>query len=486
MTSNQQITLVRGLGLIAAISVIIGNVIGTGVFLKTRVMTCNVGTPGYVLLAWILAGVLSLAGALTYAELTAMMPRAGGEYNFLKTAYGRLWGFLFGWAQIFIIRTGSQAAVAVAFGVFLDQLLGGRFKRIFFTTEIYGFPYEFSNLQIVGVVLIILFTAINCASVRISGQIATFLTFIKIALVVGLGAGAFLLADGSYAHFTQTAVGGACEGVADTARFGGAAYSFSAGFGAAMIGALWGYDGWNNLTLVAGEVKNPQKNIPIALIGATALIIVLYVFVNFAYFYVLTPQEIADVSKDSSVAIEVAMKFLGGVVVSFMAVALMASSVGTLHTSVLSSARIPYAMARDGLFFQSLSKVSPRTRVPIKALVMQAIWACLLVMSGSFDVLTDYAVFGSWIFYFLATASIFVFRHKMPDAVRPYKAFGYPVIPVLFLFVAGWLLFNTLFTSPQASFRGIILILIGLPVYYYLSRQNAHLPENVEDEEDFS
>ncbi|HEX8266938.1 MAG TPA: amino acid permease [Pyrinomonadaceae bacterium] len=486
MTSNQQITLVRGLGLIAAISVIIGNVIGTGVFLKTRVMTCNVGTPGYVLLAWIVAGVLSLAGALTYAELTAMMPRAGGEYNFLKTAYGRLWGFLFGWAQIFIIRTGSQAAVAVAFGAFLDQLLGGKFKQVLFTTDALGFKYEFSTLQIVGLSLIVLFTIINCASVSVSGQIATFLTFIKIALVVGLGMGAFMLADGNFANFTQTAVAGACEGVTETARFGAAGYSFTAGFGAAMIAALWGYDGWNNLTLVAGEVKNPQRNIPIALIGATALIIALYVFVNVAYFYVLTPQEIADVSKDSSVAIEVATRFMGGVVVSLMSLALMASSVGTLHTSVLSSARIPYAMARDGLFFQSLSAISPRTRVPIKALVMQAIWACVLVMSGSFDALTDYAIFGSWIFYFLATASIFVFRRKMPDAERPYKAFGYPVIPILFLLVTGWLLFNTLFTSPKESIFGIILILIGLPVYYYLSRQNAHLPENVEDEEDFS
>lgn len=484
MSSNQQISLVRGLGLIAAISVIIGNVIGTGVFLKTRVMTCNVGTPGYVLLAWIVAGVLSLAGALTYAELTAMMPRAGGEYNFLKNAYGRLWSFLFGWAQIFIIRTGSQAAVAVAFGAFLDQLMGGKFKQVLFTTDALGFKYEFSTLQIVGLGLIILFTVINCASVRVSGQIATFLTFIKIALVVGLGAGAFILADGSYAHFSQTAVAGACEGVTETARYGAANYTFAAGFGAAMIGALWGYDGWNNLTLVAGEVKNPQRNIPIALIGATLLIIALYVFVNVAYFYVLTPQEIANVSKDSSVAIEVAVKFLGGVVVSLMAVALMASSVGTLHTSILSSARIPYAMARDGLFFKNLSKLSPRTHVPVKALAMQAIWACVLVLSGSFDALTNYAVFGSWIFYFLATASIFVFRRRMPDAERPYKAFGYPVIPILFLLVTAWLLFNTLFTSPQESIFGIILILIGLPVYYYLSGQNQNLPEN--DEEDLS
>jgi basic amino acid/polyamine antiporter, APA family len=487
MTPNsQQMTLVRGLGLIAAISIIIGNVIGTGVFLKARVMTCNVGSPGYVMLAWVVAGFLSLAGALTYAELTAMMPRAGGEYNFLKKAYGRIWSFLFGWAQIFIIRTGAQAASAVAFALFLDKFLGGTFKQVYFTTEIFGGKYEFSNLQLVGLVLIALFTLLNCASVAVSGQVATFLTFIKIALVIGIGAGAFLLADGSYAHFTQTMGAATCDGVSDAARFGSADYTFAAGFGAALLGALWGYDGWNNLTLVAGEVKNPQRNIPIALIGATALVIVLYLFANLAYFYVLTPQEIASVSKDSSVAIEVAMRFLGGVVVSLMAAALMASSVGTLHTSILSGARIPYAMARDGLFFRNLSQVSPRTRVPVRALILQSIWAGILVLSGSFDTLTDYAIFGSWIFYGLATASIFVFRQKMPDAARPYKAFGYPVVPALFLLVTGWLLFNTLFTSPRESFAGIILILLGMPIYYYLARQTAPSEDLPDDSDDFS
>lgn len=303
MATNQQVSLVRGLGLIAAISVIIGNVIGTGVFLKARVMTCNVGEPGYVMLAWIVAGVLSLAGALTYAELTALMPHAGGEYNFLRAAYGRIWSFLFGWAQMFIIRTGAQAASAVAFGAFLDSLLGGKLKQIYFATTIFGLKYEFSNLQLIGLGLIILFTIINCASVSFSGQVATVLTFIKIALVVGVGAGAFILAEGTYSHFAMNATGGACEGVSSAARFGSPDWTFTAGFGAAMLGALWGYDGWNNLTLVAGEVKEPQRNIPIALIGATTLVIFLYVFANAAYFYVLTPQQIASVSKDSSVAI---------------------------------------------------------------------------------------------------------------------------------------------------------------------------------------
>ncbi len=471
LNSNEKLTLVRGLGLLAAVSIIIGNVIGTGVFLKARVMTCNVGSPEWVLAAWIAAGILSLAGALTYAELAAMKPQAGGEYIFLRDAYGRVWSFLYGWMQMFIAKTGSQAAVAVAFAVFLNDLLGGGLRTTLLQTNLFGFDYELTSLQLVAVLMIVIVTVINCASVSFSGQVATVLTFVKIALVLLVGVGAFLLADGSFSHFGMTNAGGACEDVAQTAMYGVAGTSFAAGFGAAMLGALWGYDGWNNLTLVAGEVKNPQRNIPLALIGGTILIIFLYVFINFAYFYVLDPTEIANVSKDSSVAREVAARFLGAGAVVLMTVGLMASSIGTLHTSVLTGARVPYAMAQDGLMLESLGKLS-KTRVPIGALIVQGIWACLLALSGSFDTLTDYVIFGSWIFYAFVTASVFVFRKKYPDAERPYKAFGYPLVPILFLLVAGWLLITTMMSNPQQSFIGIFLILLGLPVYYYLTVRN--------------
>jgi basic amino acid/polyamine antiporter, APA family len=471
MQKESQITLVRGLGLVAAISIIIGNVVGTGVFLKARVMTCNVGSPDWVILAWVAAGILSLAGALTYAELAAMLPHAGGTYNFLREAYGRVASFLFGWMQIFIAKAGSQASVAVAFGIFLNDLLGGTLRQVLFTTEIFGSKFEFTNLQIIAVGLIILVTALNCASVAFSGWIATALTVVKISLILLVGLGAFMLADGTFANFAGTAGAGACEGVAENVRFGTADYTFFAGFAAAMLGALWGYDGWDNITYVAGEIKNPQRNIPIALVGGTALIIFLYVFVNAAYFYVLTPETIAGVSKESSVAREVAARFLGAGAITLMAAGLMASSFGTLHTSVLTGARIPYAMAQDGMFFKSLSKISEKTRVPVRALIVQCVWACILALSGSFDTLTDYVIFGSWIFYALATSSIFVFRRSRPDLERPYKAFGYPVVPILFLLVATWLLVTTLINSPEQSIRGIFLILLGLPIYFFLSRQ---------------
>ncbi len=472
MSDNPQISLVRGLGLVAAISIIIGNVVGTGVFLKARVMTCNVGSPNYVILVWIAAGILSLAGALTYAELAAMMPQAGGTYNFLRKAYGSAASFLFGWMQIFIAKAGSQASVAVAFAIFLNDLLGGKFKQILFSTNIFGFQFELTNLQLIAVGLIVAVTVLNCASVAFTGNIATILTVVKIALILLVGFGAFLLADGTFGNFAGTVGAATCEGVESNVRFGSADYTLLAGFAAAMLGALWGYDGWDNLTYVAGEIKNPSRNIPIALVGGTGLIILLYVFINISYFYVLSPEAIASVSKESSVAREIAAKFMGAGAITLMAAGLMASSFGTLHTSVLTGARIPYAMAQDGMFLKSFSKVSPKTRVPVRALLAQGIWASILALSGSFDTLTDYVIFGSWIFYALATSSIFVFRIKYPEMERPYKAFGYPVVPILFLLVATWLLLTTLVNSPRQSLTGIILILIGLPFYFYLSRQN--------------
>ncbi|MGQ0541150.1 MAG: APC family permease [Blastocatellia bacterium] len=481
MTTNSDSTykLLRGLGLVAAISVIVGNVIGTGVFLKARVMTCNVGEPMWVMLAWVAAGVLSLAGALTYAELTAMKPEAGGPYVFLRDSYGRLSSFLFGWMQMFIARTGSQASVAVVFAIALNDYLNGGLKQTLFQTSIFGLPYEVTSLQIIAVVLIAIFTTLNCLSVSLSGQIATVLTVIKVALVVFVGLGAFLfVTGGSFENFSLMNTGGSCEGVADSVRFGSAEYTFLAGFGAAMLGALWGYDGWDNLSFVAGEVKDPNRNIPIAIIGSVLLVILLYVAAHVAYFYVLDPTTIASVSKDSSVAKVVVSKFFGGdmaslatgAAVAIFTVGLMLSSLGTLHTSILSASRIPYAMANDGLMFKTFTKVSVNA-VPVNGVLFQGVWASILALSGSFDTLTDYVIFGSWIFYALITSSIFMFRRKYPNAERPYKAWGYPVVPVLFLLVSGWLLINTLVTAPKQSFIGLGLIVLGLPVYYYLSNK---------------
>ncbi|MEJ7624202.1 MAG: amino acid permease [Pyrinomonadaceae bacterium] len=486
---NERQTLIRGLGLIAAISVIIGNVIGTGVFLKARVMTCNVGSPGWVIAAWIAAGLLSLAGALTYAELTAMKPQAAGPYVFLRDTYGRLSSFLFGWMQTFIARTGSQASVAVVFAIALNDYLGGGLKQVLFQTDIFGYAYEITSLQIIALVVIAIFTTLNCLSVSMSGQIATTLTMVKIALVFFVGLGAFLfVTGGGIENFSLMSTGGTCEGVNESIKFGSTEYTFLAGFGAAMLAALWGYDGWDNLSFVAGEVKNPSRNIPLAIIGSVLLVIVLYVSIHIAYFYILDPTSIASVSKDSSVAMVVVSKFFGGdvlglatgVAVAIFTVGLMLSSLGTLHTSILSGSRIPYAMAKDGMMFGTFEKLSVNA-VPINGVIFQGVWASVLALSGSFDTLTDYVVFGSWIFYGLVTSSIFIYRRKFPDLPRPYRAFGYPVVPVVFLLVTGWLLITTMYSSPVQSFIGIGLIVLGLPIYYLINRPDKASTETSEN-----
>ena len=269
-------SLVRGLGLTAAVSVNIANMIGTGIFLKTRVMTCNVGAPGRVLLVWAAAGLLSFAGALTYAELSTMMPRAGGEYIYLRNAYGRRWGFLFGWTQVLVARTASQAALAVGFAIFLNILAGGALDGSWLTLHVFGRTVAFGKLQLVALGTIAVTTAINCGAVTLSGAVASWLTAIKVGLVLTIGIGALLFARGDWGHLFAVNTGGACADVNAAAQGG------LAGFGAAMLGALWAYDGWNNIAPLAGEVRDPQRTLPRAFFFGTALVGGLYVFVNLA------------------------------------------------------------------------------------------------------------------------------------------------------------------------------------------------------------
>ena len=469
----ERIQLIRGLGLIAAISVNVANVIGTGVFLKARVMTCNVGTPGKALMVWVFAGLLSLAGALTYAELLAMMPRAAGEYGIIRDAYGRAGGFLYGWTQFLIARTASAAALAVGFAIFLNDFLGGALKPVYFETVIGGHTISFGRLQIVALGAILVTTLINAAAVRVSGSVATALTALKILVLIGVGVTAFLFSGGDWGHLSQANVNGTCEGVAVTT--GG-----FAGLAAAMLGALWAYDGWNNVTFMAGEVKHPERNLPLALIGSMLLVMAIYLFVNVAYYHVLSPTEVASVPASSSTAAEVVRRILGATAVTLMAAAMMTSSFGALQASILATARIPYAMAKDRLFFQGLGKLSPRTHVPVRPLIVQGIWAGLLVLAGSYDMLTDYAVFALTLFYALVAGSVFIFRRRLPDAHRPYRTLGYPFVPILFLVVTAWLILTTIWNTPLQSSIGLGLMLLGLPVYMYWESHNRRNPEKQE------
>jgi APA family basic amino acid/polyamine antiporter len=456
--------LIRALGPVATTAIVVGNVIGTGVFLKSRVMTCNVGTPGRVLAVWVVGGLLSLAGALTYAELAAIWPHAGGEYVFIRNAYSSRLAFLFGWMRFFASGAGSLAALAAGFAIFLNVLLAGSLNVTYFSLDLPGYSLPFGNLQIVALGAIAIVTAVNCASVAIGGKFAIGLTAIKIGSIVTLGLGALLFASGNWSNFLTTDNGGACEGVAAAARGG------SAGFAAAMLGALWAYNGWNEMTFVSGEVKHPERNIPLALISGMVICIALYVFVNTSYFYVLTPTEVAGVPATSSVAAVVVERFLGAVAVSLIAAAMMTSTFGALHTSTMANSRIPFAMAKDGLFPKALARVSERGHVPVRALLVQGVWAGLLALSGSFDTLTDYVIFVNWIFFGLVILSVFFVRRRFPRVEGVYRAWGYPVVPLLFLAVTAWLLISTLITSPTRSLIGLFLVALGIPVYYFQSR----------------
>ena len=457
--------LTRGVGAWAAIAVNVTNMIGAGVFLKTRVMTCNVGSAKVVMLVWVAAGLLSLAGTFSYSEIAAMMPEAGGDYVYLRRAYGRLVGFLFGWMAFAIFRTGAQAALAVGLAIFMNVALGGALESRHVGGGLAGIELPVSGLTVVALATIWTVTLINCASVAAGGRTALVVTIAKVALVLAVGVGAFLFAAGDWAHLDGSGLAGTCEGVAASARGG------VAGFGAAMLGALWAYDGWNNVAPLAGEIRDPQRNLPRAFVGGTLVVAALYLFVNTAYYYTLAPLEIASIPASSSVATEVLKRFLGPIAISVTAVALMISSFGSLHASVLANSRIPFAMAREGLFFRGLARLSPRSNVPVRALIAQGAWASVLAVSGTYDTLTDSVIFASWLFYGLTTAALFVFRRTMPDAPRPYRALGYPVVPFVFLLVTAALIVNTFIATPRQALQGVAMLLIGLPFYWYWSRR---------------
>jgi APA family basic amino acid/polyamine antiporter len=458
-------SLTRGVGTWGAIAVNVTNMIGAGVFLKTRVMTCNVGGAKIVMLVWVAAGLLSLAGTFCYSEIGALMPEAGGDYVYLRRAFGRLVGFLFGWMAFAVFRSGAQAALAVGLAIFMNVALGGGLEQWHLGGTLAGIRIEINGLTVATLSGIWLVTLINCTTVATGGRTALVVTIAKIGLVVGVGIAAFLLAPGAMAHFEGSGLSGTCEGVAASARGG------VAGFGAAMLGALWAYDGWNNVAPLAGEIRDPQKNLPRAFIGGTLLVGAIYLFVNAAYYYTLTPLEIASIPASSSVATETLKRFLGPAAVSLTAVAMMISSFGSLHASVLSNSRIPFAMAREGLFFRGLAKLSPRSNVPVRALIAQGAWASVLALSGTYDTLTDSVIFASWLFYGLAAGSLFVFRRTMPDAPRAYRATGYPIIPLAFLLLTMALLVNTFVATPRQALQGIAMLLAGLPFYWYWSRR---------------
>ncbi len=417
------------------------------------------GSPGMVLLAWLTAGLLSLAGALTYAELGAMFPRAGGDYVFLREAYGDLPAFMFGWTNVTVIISTGLAAVATGFASLLTAFvpLGGPWAARNFTMFGQDIHWTFGPHQVVAIAAIIVFSAINTATVSRAGLTQSILTAAKIFGIGAIVLGAFLFARaGSLAHLRESAapVGGKVTVTA---------------FGAAMIAALWGFQGWSNMTMAAGEIENPQRNIPRGLIYGMFIVLGVYLLTNLAYFYALPFAEVASSSSTAfpdapPVAARAAQSFLGDTGGKFVTIAFLVSVMGALNGIILLNARVPFAMAREGLFFRSLGTLSAN-QVPVRAIVLEAVLACLLALSGTFDQITTACVFAVWVFFALAGASVFVLRRKQPSVERPYRVLGYPIVPALFVLVALWLLVNTLKTNPVESAAGLGLISIGFIFY---------------------
>lgn len=463
--AQKQIELVRGLTLTDTTALVVGTVIGTGVFLKTAIMAQDVGSPMMVLAAWVAAGLLSLAGALTYAELGAMLPHAGGEYVYLRHAYGETTAFMFGWMRFAVAGSGSVAILGTGFATFLSAVfpLTTVWAERQFTFLGQTINWRLGTLQLVAVTVILLFAAINCLAVAFGGKVQSVLTVLKIAGIAIVVGGVFLFSKGAtWDHLAAPAGGGALGGFA--------------AFGTAMLAALWAYDGWNNMPMAAGEVQNPGRNIPRALILGMIVVTVIYCLANLAYFYALPFAEVVTSSSTKyrdalPVATKAAQTFLGDYGGRIVSIAFILSAMGALNGSILANARVPYAMAHDGLFFSRMARLHAVSRVPVWAILIQASWACILALSGTFDQLTDYVIFASWIFYGLVTSSVFVLRRKMPAVERPYRTIGYPLVPLVFVLVALWLVINSLFTRPVEAFVGLALIALGLPVYFYFRRQ---------------
>jgi APA family basic amino acid/polyamine antiporter len=426
-----------------------------------------------VLLAWVVAGLLSLAGALTYAELGAMFPEAGGEYVFLKHSYGRASAFLFGWQRFIVAGSASIASLGTGVAIFLSAFLP--LNAVWAEREVrllgQDLVWQLGSKQVVAVGVILALTALNCLTVAFGGKVQSLLTVLKLLGILFVIGGVFLVADtAGFEHITAPDAPAPREGLGLSA------------FGVAMLAALWGYDGWNNMPMAAGEVRQPGRNIPRALIVGMLIVMAIYCLLNLAYFYALPFSEV--LSSNSTrfrdalpVSAKAAQSFLGDAGGRFISIVFVVSALGALNGSILSNARVPYAMARDGMFPSAMSALSARTHVPIRGLLIQGVWSCVLALSGTFDQLTDCLLFASWIFYGLVTSSVFVLRRRRKDLPRPYRTFGYPVVPAVFVVVALALIVNTLFQRPVESAVGLGLIALGLPVYaFFRARERTPAP----------
>jgi len=495
--------LVQSLGLFSATAIVIGSMIGSGIYIVDADIARGTSSPALFLGAWVVTAVLTLIGALSYGELAAMMPKAGGQYVYLRESLGPLWGFLFGWTLFLVIQTGTIAAVCVAFGKFL----GVFFPSISTTHWLWHIahvpalpvgPMVLGNMEIgvstanlAGIVVVILLTIVNIFGVGLGALIQNVFTSAKaislaalilLAFTIGRSAeawhanfagGAFWKNAGwSVMHPVQVGVGGPM-----------ALVNLVAILAVVQVGSLFSADAWNNVTFTAGEVKNPKRNLPLSLILGTGFVLTVYFLVSLGYLLVLPmhgdPNGATVAARGIQYAAEdrVATAVLGQIFHSggawLMAGAILISTFGCANGMTLAGARVFYAMSRDGLFFKSVGKLHPRYKTPVAGLLVQGAWTVLLCVSGSYSQLLDYIIFAELVFYILTIVGLFVLRIKKPDAPRPYKAWGYPVLPVVYIAMAAWICVVLLRYKPQYTWPGLVLVLLGIPVYLFWSRRTA-------------
>ena len=457
--------LLKGLGLLDATTLVIGSMIGSGIFIVSADIARQVSSPALLIMTWVITALLTLTAAVSYGELAAAMPQAGGQYVYLREAYGPLSGFLFGWTMFLVIQTGTIAAVAVAFakftGVFFPVISAQRhLLRL-------G-PLALSTQQALAMAVLILLTWVNTRGLRAGALVQNTFTFAKTAALLGLvGLGLALgrnpeAVARNFDHFWQ-----------------GADWSFSAVrlVGVAMVGALFSSEAWNNVTFTAGEIRNPRRNVPLALALGVAIVSAIYIACNFVYLAVLPLEAIQGAAEDR-VATAAARVILGPMAVQVMAAAIMISTFGCLNGLILAGARVYYAMALDGLFFRRVAQLDPRRHTPVVSLAVQCVWACLLTLSGTYSDLLDYVIFAVLLFYILTIAGIFVLRRRRPDLPRPYRAWGYPVLPAAYILIAGLIEVLLLLYKPKYTWPGLILVLLGVPVYLQW-RRGPHRPGGV-------
>ena len=485
---------IRGLGLLDSTMIVAGSMIGSGIFIVSGGISKQVGAPGWLLVVWIVTGLLTVMAALSYGELAAMMPKAGGQYVYLREAFSPLWGFLYGWTLFLVIQTGTIAAVGVGFARYLGVLFPavGEDKYLIAPKMIStNYAVSLSTAQLVGVLLIVLLTFMNTRGLKLGKLVQNTFTTAKIAALLGLIVLGLLIGARSGALSANFSSLWRVRGALDD--FGGgltaaATFGLFVGICVAQTGSLFSADAWNNITFTAGEVKDPKRNIPLSLAFGTMIVIALYLLANVAYLATLPFEKIQGADRVATDTVNVIFAGRGAVV---MAVAIMISTFGCNNGLILAGARAYYAMARDGLFFKKSGKLNHK-HVPAWGLVIQGIWAALLVLPRTikhdavghvtgygnlYGNLLDYVISAALIFYILTIAGIFRLRRTRPDAERPYKAFGYPFVPILYIIGASAILIVLFIYQTATTWPGLAIVITGIPVYFIWKHFGTPMPE---------